>query len=401
MLVSAIGLTSLTLVRVQARSEQAAIHASLARTYARSSIESAVAYTLAEPDWRNNYATLASYMPMKLDRGSCSILVTEVDGSTLIANADGAVLLKGTGVVGAWASPDAIYRWSVQAYHPPLDLLRTALHVNGNLSVTSTVAVEDGPLSTNATLANSGSIQGDVEAKSISNWGSILGQATSNAATKQMTDRVWQYYRGRPGLVTLPAATIGSALEWVVLSPNSNPWEPAKTHADGLYRIQPSGDLRIRDCRILGTLIVELNAGRKLYLENGVLWEPARADYPSLIVNGPVEMRLGSTLYESNKTNFNPSSTPYEGVSDTDRSDTYPSVLKGVFHVVGSSSTLLVENQTRVQGVLICDGSATVRGTGPFTADVNLMLSPPIMYRMRHLELETGTWQPVFGATGP
>lgn len=397
MLVSVIGLTSLTLVRVQWRTEQTAIKAGRSRLYARSAVETAVAYTLADPTWRTNYATLQSYMPMSIDRGYCSVALSELDGTTLVAAADSEVLLTATGRVGSVASPDAVSKWSVQARHPPLDLLRTALHsanwvyVNG-----ANLELAEGPISSATTLYNSGSLQGDVEANTISNWGWISGSITSNAPAKQMpASNAWSYYRYLPTLVTLPAFSVGGDIDWVLLSPDSNPWESTKKSVDGLYYIRPTADLRIEDCRIVGTLMVDLSWGRKLVIDDGVLWEPARPDFPSLIVNGPCEIRHNSTLYEMGIANFNPSSTPYQGSSDTDRTDSYSSLLKGVFHIIGSNSTVLLENQTRIKGVVIAEGTVTIEDYVRLTADPNLFLCPPLKYRMPQLELVSGTWQPL------
>lgn len=402
-LVSVIGLSSLTLVRVQWRAGQAAIDAGQARLYAQSIIETTIAYTRADPDWRLNYATLASYMPMPVDRGYCSVAVTELDTSPLIANFDSPVLLTGIGTVGSFSSPAARARWLVQAHHPSLEVLRTALHSATSVYVSGALLeLQDGPLSTAGTLTNTGTIQGDVEAQRINNWGLITGTVKSNVSAKQMPlANTWNYYLGQSTLVTLPASSVGGNFEWVVLSPESNPWESAKKSVDGLYYIRPGGDLHVRDCRIVGTLMVDLVPGKKLILENGVLWEPARPDYPSLVVNGICEIKLSTSVSEDGRVNLNPAGTPYEGQVDTDRWDTFPSILKGVFHVMGSSSTVLVDNQTRVKGVVIADGAVTIKGYPDLFADPNLFLSPPIKYRMSHLELDPGTFTPAVASPSP
>lgn len=403
MLVSVIGLTSLTLVRVQWRTEQTAMNAGRTRQYARSVIETAVAYSLADPNWRANYATLVSYMPMAIDQGYCSVAITELDGTALQGNADTDVLLTGTGRIGAASSPEAVSRWSVQALHPPLDLLRTALHsASWVYNYYANLEVADGPISSATTLVNTGTLQGSVEAASVNNWGYISGSVTTGAPAKTMpASNTWDYYRNQTSLVVLPASTIGSTMEWVVLSPDSNPWASGSKSSDGLYYIRPSGDLRIRNCRIVGTLLVELTSGSELELQEGLLWEPARVDYPSLLVKGDCVFSINSSLSESSRTNFNPSGTPYQGGSDSDKTDSYSSLLKGVFHTIGSGSSLTIEDNTSVKGVVIAESSVTIRDNVRLAADPDLCLTPPIKYRMPHLQLIAGTWQPIVSTTTP
>lgn len=396
-LVSVIGLTSLTVSRVQWQAELAGMAAGRARLFARSGIEAAVAYTMVDANWRANYATLASYMPMSLANGSCSVQVSELDGTTLIYNADTPVLLTGTGIVGSPGNPDALTRWSVQAHHAPLDILKTALYSASGVNARGAdLDLEDGPIATAGTLTNTGSIRGDVQAGSVSNWGWISGSVESNVPAKQMPiPAVWDYYNTLPTRVVLPTYAVGSAVEWVLLGPTSNPWDSSKQSTDGLYYIYPSGDLRIRDCRIIGTLLVELPPGRKLIIEHGVLWSPARPDFPSLIVKGICEMRVESYVYELGRVNLNPSGAAFEGEWDYDRWDSFSSCLKGLFHVMGSSSTLFIDTQTRVQGCIIADGYVTIEDSVDLIANPNLYLNPPARYRMGSLELDPGTWQPV------
>ncbi|HPZ99752.1 MAG TPA: hypothetical protein PLT93_16590, partial [Phycisphaerae bacterium] len=153
MLVSVVGLSSLTLVRVQSRAGQTAIAAQRARIHARSAVETVVAHSMADPSWRSNYATWASRMPLALDRGYCSAGISEPDGSALLVDADTPVLIHGTGIAGTPARPEAIFRWTVRAYHPTLDLLRTALHSGSNVTASGAyLQLAEGPISTNATF---------------------------------------------------------------------------------------------------------------------------------------------------------------------------------------------------------------------------------------------------------
>ncbi len=396
MLVSVIGLTSLLLARVQQRSEDAAMDASRARLYARAGTETVLAYTRADATWRSQYATLVGYMPMSFDRGNCSVAITEADGNTLISDWDEPVKITSTGTVGSAGSPLAQQRTSVAAYHPALPLFRTALHAAGYVFVNgASLEVNDGAISTNSTFYNSGRVDGDVETRTLNNWGIITGTVTTSTTAKQMpSTSVFDYYANYATKVTLPASSVGSIMEWVLLSPAVNPYNAGLPSSDGLYYVRPTGDLRIRHTRVVGTLLVDMAANKTLTLEGGLLWEPARPDFPALIVRGACEISFTSTLYENLRTNFNPSSTPYQGSSDSDRFDSYSSSMRGLIHVVGSGSTLLLEDATTVTGTIISEGPVTIQDTVELTADPSLFISPPLKYRCTYLQVQPGSWQP-------
>ncbi len=400
MLVAVIALSSVALVRVQQRTQEAAVDSSRANLYARSAVETAVAYSVKHSNWRNLYSNLASGMPWSFDLGSCSFTITEPDGSSLNTTWDNPVLITGTGTVGDSTRPQAQRRLSVSAHQPPLPILGTALHSAADIAVNPGTAVHanDGPLSTNAMLTNQSAIYGDVETRNLANSGTISGKVTLITTDKLMPDSsTFNYYRTLSTAVTLPAWSIGSTMQWALLSPNSNPWDSGHTSPDGLYYIQPGGDLTIRDARIVGTLLVDLNPGRKLVLDTALLWEPARPDFPSLIVRGNCEIRFSDSLSESGQVNFNPESTPYHDSYNTNMSDTFPSVAKGLFHIVGQYSTLLIDNDPQMLGTIISEGPVTLHGEPTLTADPNLLLVPPMHYRMSYLQIDPGSWKPVVG----
>lgn len=392
MLVSVIGLTALVAARIESKSQQAACGATRARVNARSAIEIATAFTYSDAAWRSHYSSFSSLMPMTLDRGACSATITQPDGTVLVVDSDDPVQLSSIGTMGLFAQPQAIYKWTVAAHHPALNLLAMAAHANGSMTVNDTVTADEAPLSTNQTLTNWGTINGDIEARTLANYGVITGLKTLNGPAKTMPSAtVLEYYRSRA--TTLSAFSVGAVMEWRLLSPASNPYGTA--NADGLYYIRPSGDLTIRNDRIVGTLVVELGSGHVLTLEQGLSWEPARSDYPTLIVVGNCQMWTATTLNESGIINFNPSTTPFEGVYDEDRIDTYSSSIKGVIHVIGATSVTAIYGSTHTVGAVIAEGSLNLYNGAVLTADLNLMSSPPQKYRLNWLVLDQGTWSRV------
>src|SRR6266536_158156 len=119
---------------------------------------------------------------------------------------------------------------------------------------------------------------------------------------------------------------------------------------DGLYVINTSSDILIRNIRLNGTLVVNA-PGRKVTIDQAVLMQPARADYPVLIINGNAVFQFnsaGSPLSESQLgVNFNPPAVPYNGSSNTTTTDLFPSEIQGLVHLIG---TVTLTNPATIRG---------------------------------------------------
>ena len=100
--------------------------------------------------------------------------------------------------------------------------------------------------------------------------------------------------------------------------------------------------------------------------------ESYRADMPTLIVDGDLELDYSSqsNLSESAAdTNFNPSGAAYEGQSDSDKADSYPSEIRGLVHVRGD---LELDATALVRGTILCEGAAQCNGTNEIVHDPDL-----------------------------
>jgi hypothetical protein len=92
-------------------------------------------------------------------------------------------------------------------------------------------------------------------------------------------------------------------------------------------------------------------------------------------------------------TNFNPTGAPYTGVTDSDKSDTYPNEIRGLVHVKGS---LTLQDTARIVGVVICEGPVTGGGTNTIVYDASLYTSPPKGYTfVEGMKVSPGTWRQV------
>jgi hypothetical protein len=116
---------------------------------------------------------------------------------------------------------------------------------------------------------------------------------------------------------------------------------------------------------------VLINCAAPHDIDEKINWEPPAANYPSLMVAGDLDMKYdgGSPLNEASLgVNFNPASSPYLGASDTDSSDIYPGVIKGLVYVTGG---LTVSRPAVVEGAIVVGGSCNMTDT------LNLTYSPP------------------------
>jgi len=287
------------------------------------------------------------------------------------ASCGGTVRLWGIGEVGQVARS---YSVLLQAGGIPLEVLGTALHAGSEVHINSAKAITvfGAPLSCNGLFHNDGIVYGDVEAVTSAHASTVFGTVTIPSPPKAMPD---------PGVLALyiDLATeipFTGTIEKKVLSPGSNPW--GATNPDGVYVIDTEGsDIQIRYSRIHGTLIVILGSG-KLFLEEAVLLHSYRADYPALIVDGDLELRLKSDLYALSEsargTNYNPSGTPYEGTSDSDMADVYPNEIRGLVYATGNST---LWETTRVRGTVICKLQATCYDHTEIVYDPALLTNPP------------------------
>ena len=162
---------------------------------------------------------------------------------------------------------------------------------------------------------------------------------------------------------TYPADTYVSDRR--LLSPAVNPFGSGQTNPKGIYVINCSSKkVIITNSRIVGTLVI-LGAGGGSIIQGSVSWEPAVPNYPAFLTDGSIPVALSSTpLSEATLgANFNPAGTPYPyvgGIQDTDTTDAYPSLIKGLVYSTGN---LPFQGQTATEGPVVANGDINVQGT--------------------------------------
>jgi hypothetical protein len=252
---------------------------------------------------------------------------------------------------------------------------------SGNLSVTGPIAATLGPLSCNSAMNNNSQITADVETNTLSSSGFINGYVQTGVAAKTIPDQSgWNALIG--GATTIP---FQSTLDRQLIAPGVNT-AGGGTNGAGVYTISVPAlsKLTIRRSRVQATLLVSLGLSAQLVVQDENLWDPGKSGAPSLIVKGGALSSVslsGSTnqLVESSGNNYNPAGAPYNGVSNSNTTDSYPNELHGLFHVASNISLSLGDNLT-VIGCVVGGGAVTISKGCVFAAQPTLLSSPPTGY---------------------
>ncbi len=386
LLVTVVGLSALVAARGQRIAIADTQQFCRARYAALAAIDVGLEAMRASPDWRTLLPSGPWVTNASLGAARLSLRGVDPTDGNLADDRSDPVVLTGTGFCGS-----ARYQVSVRLVPPvvPLPILKHALHARAGVDVQSgnTLKLSGGPLSSNGSVTTSGNVVGDVIALSVSNPARVTGQITAPGPTHEAPDA--SVFTAYAALAT-PLAT-PNTMEKTVLSPACNPW--GRPALNGVYLLNLSSNATIRNMRIVGTLVVRGN-GKTLSIDQNVLIESARSDYPALIVDGNVDLNVDSagTLSEAARgVNFNPPGTAWQGVADDDQRDSYPSEIRGLVHVRG---TLRLRGTTLVRGAVICESSASVEGNTRIVADPTLSAQPPKGYTTYGTPaIVPGTWQ--------
>lgn len=389
MLVSILGISGLIAARASGREVEYTRDTEEAEQLSQAALELGRLAIDGNATWRKTLSNGAWSSSLALGRGRLAWRVVDETDGDLANNESDPVRLYGQGVCGGSVRVTSVL---LTARRVPLPALGMALHTEGQLHVRSgqVLTALNATASTNTTLRNDGTITGNAEALTSTGTGTVTGTTTLLAPAKAFPDSsVVTLYTNR-GTAISPGTSISGQL----LSPAANPW--GSPHPDGVYVINTASNLTIANSRIVGTLVINC-PGKLVTIQNSVLIQPARADYPALIINGNADFRYSSassTLSEAAAgRNFNPAGTPYLGASDTDLTDTYPNEIQGLVHVTG---TLVTTSTPRIRGLALVQSSATldavdVSGTVEIIYDPNLYTNPPDGYCTREMAPQAGS----------
>jgi hypothetical protein len=390
LLVTILGLGSLAAVRIQMRSTRLVRDSAEARAYAVSAIELGLLQIKQNPNWRTAWPNGTWLDNKELGAGRFTLQGTDPQDGSLSDSAYEPVVLTGIGTKGTARQKAQV---TLVAIVKPLAALNTCLCASDLLMVGSgnRIIAIGAPVATNGGLISLGTIDGDAEAQSILLAGTVTGTRTVPGTSRPMPDAgVFTDYISKATSVPY-AATIQN----VVLAPGCNPLGP--TDPNGLYVINTNGgDLTLKNCRIYGTLIIRA-AGHTVTVDDAVFMQNYRSDAPVLMVEGNLIIKPNSVtgvLSESAcNTNFNPIGAPYNGVSNSNKTDQYPDEIRGLVHVKG---TLTLQQTARIVGVVICEGTVSCTDTNTLVYDPSLYANPPAGYTyVDGMKVSPGTWKQV------
>ena len=390
MLIATVGLGSMYAVRIQMRSTRLARDQAEARACAVSAVELGLLHVQQDPNWRTAWPDGAWLSDEGLGTGSFTLQgIDPVDGALSDSEYE-PLVLTGIGVKGIARHKTQV---TLVPDIEPLEALNACLHASDSVHIRAgkSITVVGGPISTNGQLDNEGTIDGSVEAQSVNRTGTITGTLMVPAPTKRMpATGVVADYISRATVVPY-----SGTIDKQVLGPGCNPWGP--TDPNGLYFIDTQdNDLTIRNSRIYGTLIVRTTT-KRLILDDSILIQSCRPDFPALIVEGNAAIQhhsFSQVLSESAEgTNFNPVGAAYLDASDEDLTDQYPNEIQGLVHITGS---LVLKDTARINGAVICEGSVSCEETNTIIYMPSLSACPPEGYTYaEQMRISPGSWRRV------
>jgi len=366
------GLAAVSVARIDTRGVSADNDWSEAQTLALSAAEHALARIATTENWRSK---LSGTVSAPMGNGTMQWRIIDDSDGRLADDVEEPVLIVAGGQVGR-----SSYKLGLRCFvvGEPLEALSRSLCAGRNIYVSSgsRLTGTDGGISANDTLLAShwsSRIVGDVEARKVYWKFNVTGDVYKNASPKDMPNaRVVDMYRELAtdisGRTRITRQAIG---------PGRNPW--GLPNANGVYYLDaPGANVTLRDSRLLGTLIVRCN---RLTISGNVFVENFRKDMPALIVDGDLELACesaGSQLREHDEnTNFNPAGVAFAGRTDSDKSDEYPSEIRGLVHVRGD---LTLKSTALVRGAVVCDKDVRCDGTNEIVHDDDLSDRPILGY---------------------
>ncbi len=392
-------ITAIHIARLELREISSVNEIARARLAAESGIEYAICAIKKNALWRTTHTSGNTNTPLAAigtlpETGSFTYSLIDMDGNLNDNNQD-CVTIRSVGRAGKTTS---VIQVMVHPRGAGLNCLGSAIHSAGQIIISSTLTSNQ-TVSANARIQTSGPgiLQGSAWSTSTIT-GTVTGSRSENQTPpKAMPDpmSVFEYYtaNGTPILFSsIPSAQIQN----VVLTAGKNPFGTGTTNAEGIYVIDCQGlPLVIKNSRIEGTLVL-LNAGDGTRVDNSISWKPAIPNFPALMVQGSIEFSWDRyvPLTESwQGVNFNPPGAPYNGVSDSDQSDSYPAVLEGLVYI---SDDLEIQKESAYSGVIIAQGMVALSKSSNFTyQSTYLNNAPPGFSAGTDMQIVPGTWKRV------
>jgi len=354
---TAAGIATLAAVRTQGRRSELESDQQRAAAAATSALELAIAKAQTDPTgsaWRVPSPRFDLAEVELADGVTIAPSILDAGGGNLSVSTGAAVYVLGDAVAGGARRR---VRATMTPILTPLECLSTALWVNGNLTFDSASVFGSVPIGSNSkSSAVTSTVRPGVAAPSISGSTYTGGTRTLTRSLPMPGASFVTDWSGRAATIAFSAT--GGSLSKRVLTSGSNPF--GSTNASGIYVIDCAGaNITIGNIRVRGTLII-LNAGSGSRIEKETLIESPSVNQPALIITGHMAFEmLGTDISEASLAyNFNPTGSPHNGVADSDTTDFYPSMIRGLVYVSGNVTTA---NANTIEGLMIVGGTMTIR----------------------------------------
>ncbi len=376
MLALVLGLGGMMAARVEARRAATGSDAGAARAHAVSALALGRRWIEDDPGWRWNKAGSAWLALSPFEDGLISLTVTNPSGALSRSSLDPVVMVA----TGQRGSARQKLRVTLAPRPEPMACLDGVMWCAGSkFHVTHRFSAPGLLVATNGNFSASGTVDADVEAAGTISGSTYGGTKKAGAAVREMPvfARVLAEYAlvGSAGnLATLPLSGGNRVIEKRLIAPN-HPLPGVTANPSGVYVLDCKGaGVEMKHLRLVGTLVLHNCAG--LTIKEPVCWEPAVANYPCLIVDGPVVIDTDGKAVEetSPDVNLNPSNTrfPYpHGTTNSIVSDTYPAAISGLVYT-GGDFTLKRKNWTLghvvANGQILSDEDVTIAPYEPYAA---------------------------------
>lgn len=408
LLVMTLGLGGLLAVRAGAGTALDIRNTMRAQAASVAAVELARLAVATDASWRTTFTNATWSPPLTLGGAEVRWRLIDASDADLADDASEDVTIEGLAVIAGCTRVTAV---GMRVRKLPLDVLATTLQAAGSLATSGILTTSGRGVSTAGTLTNNGLIRGDAAALLCLGSGSVTGTTTILSLAPAMPpSAVFDSYKSRATSIAWGGGAGDWTVTWPILSAALNP-SGSGTNADGIYTITvPAARvLFLEPYRIRGTLVIECEEKACVQITKQLSWEAHRTDLPALLIRHTtatstqdnLSPAVGTLSESALGVNLNPAGTPFNSVENATLTDSYPSRISGLIHVIfpaanlGGSSVLVGSGAT-LRGTLLCTGNITVPASGAsLTFDESLYADPPEGYYTGSMQLIPGTWMQV------
>jgi len=377
---SLLGLAALNIVAVEREQSAQSNDMLTARMNARAAVELALHRINNDPDWRTNYVSGAETTPQQLGpngEGTLSWVIEDSDGS--LTDEDTQLSLRGIGRVGDVVQ---VARAQVKETRTKPAFLKTTLHARDDVTVSGTLNALWKPVSSNATLENGGTVNGNVEAKAYTGSGTLNGSYTQTdpkpLPPETIFDDVYLPLATTIDYLALPLDEDSLTIRVLsgTLSATNNP-TGGSLNPNGIYHISVPElqRLKVESLDLTGTLLVTLHSSSELDDRGSGIWQPHDSRFAVLLVKG---------------TGLTEQSIVFKGSANKS--------YHGLMHVIGELTDVRLRNGFHLTGLFISHDDVVIPSSQKVTIehDPALFDNPPLGYDYTEpggIGIVPGSWQ--------